>query len=50
MSKFRLETSEEKLRELEYVKFQFIYTFEPLYLFFFYITNFNVYISKIHTN
>ena len=37
-------------RELEYVKFQLLYTFEPLYFFIFLILNLNVYISKIHTN
>ena len=45
-------TLEQKpVKRVAYVKFQLIYTFAPVYLIFFFdITNFNVYISKIHPN
>ena len=44
-------TLEQKpVKRVAYVKFQLIYTFAPVYLIFFDITNFNVYISKIHAN
>ena len=46
-------TLEQKpVKRVAYVKFQLIYTFAPVYLFIFFfdITNFNVYISKIHPN
>ena len=44
-------TLEQKpVKRVAYVKFQLIYTFAPVYLIFFDITNFNVYISKIHPN